>query len=118
MFFLIFTCNYSYKDDFKPFVDGCLCLACQNHTRAYTQHLVHTKELLAPILLMIHNTHHYLEFFKMIRINIAKDTLPSLLTLLLDQEARHNIKSKKQSEQVNSISSESPFKKLKNASSD
>lgn len=70
-----------------------------------------------------HNTHHYLEFFKAIRENIAKDTLPLLLTLINEQQAKHDLKiadSEKQSnaEEISSISSDSilsPFKKLKSA---
>lgn len=115
------------------------------------QHLVHTKELLAPILLMMyvfkhyssisnnvindkisvsfysHNTHHYLEFFKAIRHNIANDTLPSLLDLVYDQQSKYDlkrtelVKMQSDSEEISSISTESsqsPFKKLKNAAND
>lgn len=44
----------SNKEDFTPFMANCLCLACQKHTKAYTHHLIDTKELLAPILLMMY----------------------------------------------------------------
>lgn len=42
-----------YKVDFTPLLDGCTCLACTKHTRAYVHHLVKTNELLASILLMM-----------------------------------------------------------------
>ena len=40
---------------------GCSCLTCQTHSRAYLYHLVLTKELLAEILVFIHNLHQMLE---------------------------------------------------------
>lgn len=74
-----------YNDDFSPFVDGCECLACKKHTRAYTNHLLKTHELLGPMLLTIHNLHHYQKFFAASRAAIASDKLPELLTLVTDQ---------------------------------
>lgn len=45
--------DVKFKESFVPFVEGCSCLACSKHTRAYTHHLITTKEMLAPILLMM-----------------------------------------------------------------
>ncbi|GFT90950.1 queuine tRNA-ribosyltransferase accessory subunit 2 [Nephila pilipes] len=56
-----------YKNDFKPILDKCECYTCKHYTRAYINHLLLTSELLAPILLMIHNLHHLSNFFKAIR---------------------------------------------------
>ncbi|XP_011265335.3 queuine tRNA-ribosyltransferase accessory subunit 2 isoform X1 [Camponotus floridanus] len=67
-----------YKDDFSPICKKCNCLACQNHTRAYLHHLHHTKEMLGLVLLMIHNTHHYLQFFIAIRDSIKNGTFNQL----------------------------------------
>lgn len=74
-----------FKDDFAPFVEGCQCLACRKHTRAYTNHLLKTHELLGPMLLTIHNLHHYRQFFEAIRDAIKDDKLPELLTLVSEQ---------------------------------
>ncbi|KAL9699427.1 hypothetical protein quinque_002868 [Culex quinquefasciatus] len=68
-----------WAEDFTGFVDGCQCLACTKHTKAYTHHLYNTREMLAPILLMIHNLHHYFEFFKAIRRHVAQDTVGDLI---------------------------------------
>ncbi|KAL1398647.1 hypothetical protein pipiens_008791 [Culex pipiens pipiens] len=68
-----------WAEDFTGFVDGCQCLACTKHTKAYTHHLYNTREMLAPILLMIHNLHHYFEFFKAIRSHVAQDTVGELI---------------------------------------
>ncbi|XP_037443804.1 queuine tRNA-ribosyltransferase accessory subunit 2-like isoform X2 [Triticum dicoccoides] len=56
-----------YRKDTSRIVDGCTCFTCQNHTRAYLNHLINVHEMLAQILLEIHNTHHYLRFFRSIR---------------------------------------------------
>ncbi|TRY56442.1 hypothetical protein DNTS_032910 [Danionella cerebrum] len=64
-----------YKDDFRPLVQGCACFCCQKHTRAYVHHLLETNELLSGVLLMLHNTSHYLGFFRALREAIACDHL-------------------------------------------
>ncbi|XP_054274045.1 queuine tRNA-ribosyltransferase accessory subunit 2 [Macrosteles quadrilineatus] len=56
-----------YFDDFSPISRDCGCLTCTKHTRAYIHHLLNTKEMLSSVLLMIHNLHHYLQFFRAIR---------------------------------------------------
>ena len=71
-----------YKNDFKPLVDGCMCFCCRKHTRAYINHLLGTKELLASVLLVIHNLHHYGIFFRSIRKAISEDQLNELSSLL------------------------------------
>ena len=63
-----------YADDFSPICSHCQCLTCRNHTRAYIHHLKNTKEMLHAVLLMIHNIHQYLEFFKAIRESIKDGT--------------------------------------------
>lgn len=45
--------DVKFKESFVPFLEGCSCLSCSKHTRAYTHHLITTKEMLAPILLMM-----------------------------------------------------------------
>ncbi|XP_021288328.1 queuine tRNA-ribosyltransferase accessory subunit 2-like [Herrania umbratica] len=56
-----------FRKDTTPIVEGCVCYTCQNHTRAYINHLLNVHEMLAQILLEIHNTHHFLGFFRSIR---------------------------------------------------
>ncbi|KAF8765027.1 Queuine tRNA-ribosyltransferase accessory like protein [Argiope bruennichi] len=56
-----------YKADFNPILEKCDCYTCKNYTRAYIHHLLVTSELLAQILLMIHNLHHLLNFFKCVQ---------------------------------------------------
>ncbi|XP_063063554.1 queuine tRNA-ribosyltransferase accessory subunit 2 isoform X2 [Engraulis encrasicolus] len=67
-----------YREDFSPLVSGCGCYCCQHHQRAYVHHLLSANELLGPVLLMLHNSAHYLGFFKAIRRALAQDRLPEL----------------------------------------
>ncbi|XP_056104869.1 queuine tRNA-ribosyltransferase accessory subunit 2 isoform X1 [Rhinichthys klamathensis goyatoka] len=64
-----------YQDDFRPLVEGCGCYCCKKHMRAYVHHLLVTNELLAGVLLMLHNMAHYLGFFKALREAIASERL-------------------------------------------
>lgn len=56
-----------YREDFRPLLQGCTCYTCKNYTRAYVNHLLSTKELLAGVLLIVHNYHHYFRFFESLR---------------------------------------------------
>lgn len=71
-----------YREDFQPLLKNCGCLTCQHHTRAYIHHLLKCQELLGRVLIMIHNLHHFLEFFKSIRRAIQNDSLGLLETLV------------------------------------
>ncbi|CAL0314715.1 unnamed protein product [Lupinus luteus] len=57
----------AYRNDTSPILEDCSCYTCKNHTKAYINHLLNVHEMLAQILLEIHNTHHYLMFFEVIR---------------------------------------------------
>ncbi|XP_013857674.1 queuine tRNA-ribosyltransferase accessory subunit 2 [Austrofundulus limnaeus] len=67
-----------FQDDFRPLVEGCGCYCCKNHQRAYLHHLLVTNELLAGVLLMIHNTSHYQSFFSALRRALVDDKLDLL----------------------------------------
>ena len=73
-----------FKNDFGPLVNVCQCYTCKQHTKAYIHHLLATNELLAPVLLMIHNLHYYGVFFKTIRKFICLGKL-SLLKDIMKQ---------------------------------
>jgi queuine tRNA-ribosyltransferase len=47
--------NGIYKEDFTPLDAECDCYCCRNFTKAYLRHLVNTNEILAAVLLSIHN---------------------------------------------------------------
>ena len=73
----------SFKNDFGPLITGCSCYACRKHTRGYVNHLLATNELLASVLLVIHNLHHYGEFFKSIRQAINDDQFDQLVATII-----------------------------------
>ncbi|XP_075398621.1 queuine tRNA-ribosyltransferase accessory subunit 2 [Tenrec ecaudatus] len=76
-----------YQEDFDPLVSGCGCYCCRNHTRAYIHHLLVTNELLAGVLLMMHNFEHYFGFFQSIREALRKDKWVQLKELILMQSS-------------------------------
>lgn len=67
-----------YADQFIPILSDCECHTCKGFTRGYIHHLLNTKELLAPVLLSIHNIHHYLRFFEHLRLCMNNGVLDSL----------------------------------------
>ncbi len=64
--------NTQFKKDFKPIDKNCNCYTCQNHTRAYINHLFKAKELLGYRLATIHNICFMIELMKKIRNEIAE----------------------------------------------
>jgi queuine tRNA-ribosyltransferase len=56
-----------YKMDGLPLEPGCGCYACQSFTRAYIRHLFKAGEILALVLVSLHNLHFYLELMRDIR---------------------------------------------------
>ncbi|CAH2239544.1 queuine tRNA-ribosyltransferase accessory subunit 2 [Pararge aegeria] len=72
--YLLDMVDERYKADLKPILEGCECLACKKHTRAYIRHLLNTREMLASVLLSIHNLHHFDQMFYHARQHIASNT--------------------------------------------
>ena len=59
--------NAQYADDPRPLVEGCGCYCCRKYTRAYLRHLAVADEMLAGILLSIHNIHFLQDLMRSIR---------------------------------------------------
>jgi queuine tRNA-ribosyltransferase len=59
--------NAQYADDPGPLVDGCACYTCRRFSRAYLRHLATADEMLAGILLSIHNIHFLQDLMRGIR---------------------------------------------------
>lgn len=47
--------NKKYSEDFNPLDNECNCYTCKNYTKAYIKHLYKSREILAAMLLTIHN---------------------------------------------------------------
>lgn len=67
--------NGEYKEDFSPLDPDCDCYCCRNFTKAYLRHLVNCDEILAGMLISIHNIQFLLNLTKNIREAIAEDRL-------------------------------------------
>jgi queuine tRNA-ribosyltransferase len=53
--------NKKYVRDFEPIEKNCSCYTCKNYSAAYIRHLVKSREILASMLLTIHNLHFIIE---------------------------------------------------------
>jgi queuine tRNA-ribosyltransferase len=51
--------NARHRDDPRPVDSDCSCPTCNSYSRAYLRHLFQAGEMLGPILLSLHNLHHY-----------------------------------------------------------
>lgn len=60
--------------DLSPLQVGCQCYTCMNHHRAYIQHLLGAKEMLAWALLQLHNHHIMDKFFAGVRRSLDQGT--------------------------------------------
>lgn len=48
-----------YFEDFEPISKDCECQSCKNYKRSYVHHLIKSHEMLAGVLLMMHNLSQY-----------------------------------------------------------
>ncbi|MFO7153982.1 MAG: tRNA guanosine(34) transglycosylase Tgt [Caldicoprobacter oshimai] len=67
--------NAPYQRDFSPLDPECDCYTCQNFSRAYLRHLVKAREILAAILISLHNVRFLIRLMEEIREAIRNDCL-------------------------------------------
>jgi len=67
-----------YKEDKRPIEEECGCYTCQNHSRAYLNHLFRSNELLAYTLATYHNLWFVERLMEEIRTSITKGTFLKL----------------------------------------
>lgn len=79
--------NQAYSKDERPLVDDCSCYTCQHFSRAYLRHLVKSNELLAPVLLSIHNIHTLIDLTSTIRNKIIQGEFEDFLEEYLTKYA-------------------------------
>ncbi|MDB9496526.1 tRNA guanosine(34) transglycosylase Tgt [Spirulina major CS-329] len=65
--------NAQFREDFTPLDPTCPCYCCTTFSRAYLNHLVKAKEMLAYILLSLHNVTELVRFTQQIRTSILSD---------------------------------------------
>ena len=66
--------NAQYVNDFGPIDEGCDCVVCAHHTRAYVHHLFRTHEMLGQILASQHNIRFLTRLCEQARVNILNGT--------------------------------------------
>ena len=66
--------NAKYQNDIKPIDEKCKIFDLNKYSKNYLNHLFNTNEILASMLLTLHNINFYHELMNEIRININKGT--------------------------------------------
>ena len=70
--------NADYRDDFDPLDPECDCYTCSNFSRAYLRHLVKAGEILASMLITLHNIRFLIKLMEDIRQAIRDDSIIQL----------------------------------------
>jgi Queuine tRNA-ribosyltransferase len=65
--------QHAWFRDTSPMMPNCACLTCQTHSRAYLYHLVCANEVLAEMLLFIHNLYHLLSLIRKVNHSLTAD---------------------------------------------
>ncbi len=71
--------NAKYARDFGPLDESCTCPVCTQYSRAYLRHLVSMKEMLASILLSVHNLHFLLDLTARARVAVEEQRYGAFL---------------------------------------
>ena len=59
--------NLQYAEDDRPLDEACSCYTCRTFSRAYLRHLAISGEMLAGILLSLHNIHYFQDVMRELR---------------------------------------------------
>jgi queuine tRNA-ribosyltransferase len=71
--------NARFKDDLEPLDASCECPVCTGYSRAYLRHLILSKEILASVLLSIHNLHYLLALLRQAKTAVIEQRYDSFL---------------------------------------
>ena len=69
--------NSKYKNDRSPLDEKCNLRSLNQYSKSYLNHLIKTNELLASMLISLHNVNFYQQFMREIRKNIKDGTFKS-----------------------------------------
>lgn len=67
--------NGEYKEDFTPLDSDCDCYCCKNYSKSYLRHLINVNEMLAGMLLSLHNITFLHKLMRGMREAIFADSL-------------------------------------------
>ena len=71
--------NAKFHHDIKPLDELCSCYTCDHFSRAYIRHLVKANEILAHVLLSIHNVHFLIDLTNAFRHSIVEGRVKTFL---------------------------------------
>ena len=77
--------NAKHVEDSRPLDVTCGCQVCAKYSRAYLHHLIKAGEMLAGMLLTLHNLHYYQALMAQIRESIESGTMSDFIATF-DQE--------------------------------
>ena len=69
--------NSKYKYDKMPLDDNCVIKELKNYSKSYLNHLIRSNEMMASMLISLHNINFYQQFMREIRKNIKDGTFKS-----------------------------------------
>ena len=76
--------NNKYQNDNSPLDSNCDNLSLNKYSKNYLNHLFNTNEILASMLLTLHNINFYQEFMNEIRNNIRSGTFTAFYKKYID----------------------------------
>jgi queuine tRNA-ribosyltransferase len=77
--------NNKFIRDFDPIEKKCSCYTCSNYSAAYIRHLVKSREILASMLLTIHNIHFIMDMVRQASHAIKKSEYGSFRERFLEK---------------------------------
>ncbi len=77
--------NKKHQNDNSPLDNGCVNFDLNKYSLNYLNHLFNTNEILASMILSLHNINFYQELMKSIRINIQKGTFDKFHDKYIDK---------------------------------
>ncbi len=75
--------NAKFREDTSPLDPACACPCCRNYSRGTLRHLCASEEMLAGMLLSLHNLAYFFDLMTRIRAAIRTDTLAMLRSEVL-----------------------------------
>ena len=69
--------NSKYQNDKSPLDEKCKIRELNKYSKSYLNHLIKSNEMMASMLISLHNIYFYQQFMREIQINISKGTFQS-----------------------------------------
>jgi|TARA_Y100000817_G_scaffold302256_1_gene283051 queuine tRNA-ribosyltransferase len=76
--------NSKYQNDLSPLDENCKIRNLRNYSKSYLNHLIKSNEMMASMLISLHNVNFYQEFMLEIRNNINRGTFSTFYKKYID----------------------------------